>query len=217
MINLTMKELGFAASESLKEVRTNLLYGNNKVIGFTSVSPSEGKTTMTVQLARQFAMLGKKTVVMECDLKRSSMHKALGIKKCHGVSEYLTGQSEEIINETNQDFDIIFAGKTPPNSSELLSSEKYANLIKMLRKEYDYVLIDTPPVSGTIDAQIIGGLVDGMVFVVRAKQTKTDDLKHAISTFEQSGIKTIGAILNRSKADRSSSHYYYYYDYKQEK
>ena len=217
MLKLTMNELGFAASESLKEVRTNLLYGNNKVIGFTSISPSEGKTTLTIQLARQFAMLGKKTIIVECDLKRPAMHKSLGVKRIQGVSEYLTGQSDEIINETDLGFDIIFAGKIPPNSTELLSSEKFADLIKALKKEYDYILIDTPPVSGTVDAQIVGGHVDGMVFVVRAKQTKTDDLKRAIATFNQSRIKVIGAILNRTKIEKNGSHYYYYYNYGTEK
>ena len=209
----TTKNLNFATSEALKEIRTNLLYGNNKVIGFTSMSPSEGKSTMTIQLAKQFALLNKKVIVVECDLKRPVLHKTLLVKKSQGISEYLTNQTGEIINGTSENFDIIFAGNVPPNSTELLSSDKFSKLISKLKNDYDYVLVDTPPVLGTIDAQIIGGVVDGMVFVVRSRMTKTEELRKGILTFKQRGINIIGSILNREVAKKNGKGYYYYYYY----
>ena len=211
MLEIKENAISMSTSESLKEIRTNLLYGEEKIIGFTSLLPSEGKTTVTLQLAHEFSLLGKKVCVLECDLKKPSMHKVLQIKQPEGLADYLQSTGKEIINRTNLGFDIVFAGKNRSNTTEILSSKRFDSFLQTLALKYDYVLIDTTPVTGSIDAKVVGNQTDGMVFVVRQNHTSAEKLARAILDFKKSGIKIIGAVLNRVR-DHEKDYYYYYGD-----
>ena len=197
--------------ESLKKIRTNLLYCEGKVFAFTSCSANAGKTTTTLNIANQLAILGKKVVVIDGDLKKPSIKKVLKLndENPSGLSEFLSGQNELKIVTSNK-FQAVLSGKVPPNSSELLSSRKFSSLLEKLKEEYDYVLIDTPPVSGTIDAQIIGERVDGVVLVIKANCDKEEQLKNIVKDFKNKNIKIVGSVLNMVKKDDEGYYNYYY-------
>ncbi len=205
--------------EFYKNLRTNLIYmGNVKVIGLASSGANEGKTVTAFQLALSFAQLNEKIVFIDCDLRRSSLKDYLLVGSVkNGLSEYLSNQCDDIIHKTNvENLDIIFTGKFPPNPSELLFGDKFSNLIKELRKQYDYVIVDTPPVMAGSDAIIVGRNCDGLVMVVRNQVTKRKSLLRAKQELERNGVKLLGSVLNGVKESDLDEYYYYRY-YRSEK
>lgn len=208
------KELSNKSIESYKNLRTNLIYmAKAKVIGLTSTVPNEGKTITAFQLALSFADLGKKTIFVDCDLRRSSLKDYLMIAgNSSGLSEYLSDQSRELIYRSNIDnLDVIFTGKFPPNPTELLFSDKFGELINELRKHYDYVIVDTPPITGGPDSIIVGRHCDGIVLVIKSHSTKRKLLMRAKQELERNGVKILGSVLNGVKESDMSSYYYQYY------
>lgn len=214
-INIELRKPSVNLAENLKAIRTNLLYTpNKKVITFTSAEPDEGKTTVTLYLAESFARLGKKVCILEGDLRRPSIKKALKIKDpTTGLSEYLSGQNKEndklVYSTSIQNLNIIFSGETPPDTCGLFLTDKFKIMISELRKYYDYVFIDTPPCLGASDINILGKESDGVVFIVRDKSVKTKELQKCFNQLQRAEIKIIGVILNRVKNIKKG----YYYDY----
>lgn len=199
-----------SVEESWKKVRTNLLYCEGKIFAIASLSANEGKTTVTLNLAKQLSLLGKKVLVIDSDLKKPSIKKALGVtKKVSGLSEFLSNQKEIQTFSYEKNFDVIFAGKTPPNSSELLSSFYMVDFLNKVKEKYDYILIDTPPLSGSIDCQILGSLVDGIILVIKTNFDKVQLLTKAIKELRDKRIKVVGTILNMVK--KGEDDYYGYY------
>lgn len=200
--------------ESYKILRTNLFYVDKlKVIAVTSTIPNEGKTVTAFNLARGFAEAGKNVVLIDCDLRKSSLKYLLNVSgNRRGISEYLTGQSGNVVFETNiQNLYVIMSGKKPPNPSEILSGEKFGELIEKLKETFDYVIIDTPPVSAAADASIIGRAADGTIMVVRSQVSKKKIIKRAVLSLERNGVRMVGLVLNGVK--RTSSEYGYGYGY----
>lgn len=202
--------------ESFKKLRTSLIYTDDlHVISMTSSIPNEGKTVTTFNLAKAFAEMGKKTVLIDGDLRRSTLKEYLMISGHHvGLSEALTGQTEHYICKTNLDcLSIVLSGKRPPNPSEILSNRRLRELIEELRKEFDYIIFDTPPVSAGADASIIGRVVDGCIIVVRNEYTQKAAVKRSVKELEANGARVIGVVLNRVKKESGRYGYYGYYDY----
>lgn len=200
--------------ESYKILRTNLFYVDKlKVIAVTSTIPNEGKTVTAFNLARGFAEAGKNVVLIDCDLRKSSLKYLLNVSgNRRGISEYLTGQSGNVVFETNiQNLYVIMSGKKPPNPSEILSGEKFGELIEKLKETFDYVIIDTPPVSVAADASIIGRAADGTIMVVRSQVSKKKIIKRVVLSLERNGVRMVGLVLNGVK--RTSSEYGYGYGY----
>ena len=204
--------------EFYKNLRTNLIYmGDIKVIGLASSGANEGKTVTAVQLALSFAELNKKIIFVDCDLRRSSLKDYLHIGGVqNGLSEFLSNQTNDIIHKTNiENLDMIFTGKFPPNPSELLFTERFSKLIQELKKHYDYVIVDTPPVMAGADAIIVGRNCDGLVMVVKNQVTKRKALLRAKQELERNGVKLLGSVLNGVKESDMDEYYYYRY-YKSE-
>lgn len=202
--------------ESFKKLRTSLIYTDDlHVISMTSSIPNEGKTVTTFNLAKAFAEMGKKTVLIDADLRRSTLKEYLMISGHHlGLSEALTGQTEHYICKTNMDcLSIVLAGKRPPNPSEILSNRRLRELVDELRAQFDYIIFDTPPVSSGADASIIGRVVDGCILVVRNEFTQKAAVKRSIKELEVNGGRVIGVVLNRVKKDSSEYGHYGYYGY----
>lgn len=205
--------------EFYKNLRTNLIYmGDVKVVGLASSGANEGKTVTAFQLALSFSKLNKKIVFLDCDLRRSSLKDYLLVGSVeNGLSEYLSNQCDDIIYKTNvENLDVIFTGKFPPNPSELLFGDKFSQLIKKLREEYDYVIVDTPPVMAGSDAVIVGRNCDGLVMVVKSQVTKRKALLRAKQELERNGVKLLGSVLNGVKESDLDEYYYYRY-YKSDK
>lgn len=189
--------------EAIKVLRSNLLYSGekNEVLVITSVQPAEGKSTVSLLLAKSFAELHKKTLYIDADMRKSEMALRYGFQgKLEGVSEFLTGQSSSIVYDTNIPyFNYVPSGKRPPNPTELLSSLRFPEFLQVLRKAYDVIIIDTPPVGNVVDASIIARYADGVLMVVRHDYTKRGDLLRANRQIIQNGGKLLGCVENRVK------------------
>ena len=173
-------------SENFRAMRTNLQFmnsseGNNQTILITSTSPAEGKTWISANIATTFAQAGKKTCIVDCDMRKGRLYSVFNISPAPGVSNYLTGVNvgEDVngIASFMQEVDmpnlyVIPAGNIPPNPSELLGSSKNKELIEILRNEYDIVIFDSAPINGGLtDSIIMSTLVDGVVVVSSYKET----------------------------------------------
>lgn len=208
-------------NEAVKTLRTNLQFAgrNVKTIMLTSCYPNEGKSDTVLQLAREFGNMGKKVLVLDADIRKSAFISHYQVKKkLKGLSQYLSGQASltDVLFETNFDnVDFIFAGASTPNPSELLEDPAFGELVKYLRQNYDYILIDTPPLSSVIDAAIVAKQCDGAVLVVENESVSWRAALRAKEQLEKTGCKILGAVLNKVDMDREK--YYYkkdrYYDY----
>lgn len=220
LVEIRYNTMTTASTESFKVLRTNLIYSEGvQVITMTSVLPNEGKTITSFNLAKSFAQINKRVLLVDADLRKGSLKRFFTVRhKVAGLSEALSRQSGQIIEETTiPNLDVVFAGKIPPNPTELLSGEIFENIINRLRNAYDYIIIDTPPMNAAMDAAIIGRVTDGVVLVVRNDFVKKQDLKRIKLQLERNGARVIGSVLNRVKKDQvdyKNYGYEYYYEEK---
>ncbi len=194
-------------SEALREIITNLRYlpgGNgSKVIVITSTVPNEGKTVTTANLAAMLGMGDKKTILLSLDLRNPELHKKFRIPNEKGMSDVLSSQEplERVVWEhrTHHNLNIVPSGHIPPNPFELITSKKMRQLLDRLRKEYDYIVIDTPPVSMVSDAIALMKMADINIFVVKSDFSDANNIKTINTLVEQYDIRNAGIILNSLK------------------
>ena len=205
--------------EAIKTLRTNIQFSgiDIKTIVLTSCYPNEGKSDVTFQLALEIGKMGKKVLVVDADIRKSAYVSRYQIKeRISGLSQYLSGQRREadIIYRTNcEGVDMIFAGPTAPNPSELLEQESFSQLLGSLREKYDYVLIDTPPIASLIDAAIAAKQCDGAILVIESETVSRRTALKAKEQLEMTGCRLLGAVLNKVdvRKDKYYSKYSYYY------
>ena len=209
-------------AESYRLIQSNLLLStpNNppKSILITSLSPKEGKTTTTSNLAHILAQNGKKVLIIGCDLRRPRMHRVAAIPNTHGLSNYLTGSRATHLIKTIKEGSVflITAGDIPPNPAELLQSERMKTLITEMEKRFDYVLLDSPPVQRVTDSLTLSKLVDGTLLIVRSGSTTYDAIESGLRKFREIHAKVLGVVVNGVKRQGGAdSGYYGYYDYYQ--
>lgn len=216
--NIDETEKGFLYEESMRMLRTNLQFsgGNLRVILFTSSIQDEGKSETSFQLAISFAKLDKKVLYVDADMRKSVFTSRYQIKEnVQGLSQYLSGQNtEDIVYKTNiKNMDVVFAGPYAPNPAELLYENKLDEFIKKQRLQYDYIIIDAPPLANIVDAAVIGRCVDGAVIVVKSATVSQRVVKRVKDQLEKVNCKIIGAVLNGVEMKKNSYHYKYYGDY----
>nr|WP_314610857.1 CpsD/CapB family tyrosine-protein kinase [uncultured Lachnoanaerobaculum sp.] len=216
--NIDETEKGFLYEESMRMLRTNLQFsgGNLRVILFTSSIQDEGKSETSFQLAMSFAKLDKKVLYVDADMRKSVFTTRYQIKEnVQGLSQYLSGQNtEDIVYKTNiKNMDVVFAGPYAPNPAELLYENKLDEFIKKQRLQYDYIIIDAPPLANIVDAAVIGRCVDGAVIVVKSATVSQRMVKRVKDQLEKVNCKIIGAVLNGVEMKKNSYHYKYYGDY----
>lgn len=205
--------------ESIKTLRTNIQFtGKNvKIILLTSCYPNEGKSDIAMQLAQEIGKAGKRVLLIDADLRKSAYIVRYKVKRSvKGLSEFLSGQASEseIKYTTNfQNVDIIFSGPSAPNPSELLEDPAFGELMKKVRMEYDFVLLDTPPVMTVIDAAVIAKESDGAVLIVESGRVSYKAAQKALEQIRKSDCKVLGAVLNKVdiKRDKYYSDYSSYY------
>ncbi len=185
-----------------------------RTICITSSVPNEGKTFVAANLASAIATSGKTCLVVECDMRRRSMSRALGVHAQYGLYSVMSG--ERTVQEAavaTQTPNLYFLDAEPriPNPSDLLNSNRFSNLIDLTRNNYDYVVFDTPPVCTFVDAAVLGTKVDAVFLVVRERFTRKNDVTAATNQLKKSGCNLAGAIMNF--CERTSNEYYYYYGY----
>lgn len=205
--------------EAIKILRTNIQFvGRNlKTIVLTSCFPNEGKSGTVLSLAREMGNTGKKVLVVDADIRKSSFVSRYQVKKrIKGLSQYLSGQAsvEEIIYTTNFDnVDFIFSGPTAPNPSELLDDSAFAELLGMMKLQYDYILVDTPPLSNMIDAAVVARECDGAVMVIESGAVSYKVAMRAKEQLEVTGCRILGVVLNKVEIEKEKyyRHYGSYY------
>lgn len=207
----------FLTEEAYNTLRTNIFFcgEDKKTIAITSSFPNEGKSTVTRNLAVNFAKAGKKVLFVDADMRKSVLIGNIEVEgEVSGLSHLLSGQAElnEVICDVSNVDNLfaILAGSFPPNPSELLSSNKFKNLIEIVRSKFDYVIIDTPPVNAVIDAAIVSSLCDGTIIVVGAKKTRSKAVRETKAQLEKANGHILGVVLNGTEINKDSYYNKYY-------
>ena len=203
--------------EAIRSIRTNIQFSEvdqkKKVISITSAKPAEGKSTVLYHLAKSFAEVGEKVILLDCDLRSPSIMDIAGVKDNVGMTNLLTGRVnlDRAINKSSEheNMDIIFAGPIPPNPAELLSSNAMKNLVETLSQHYDYVFVDTPPVGLFTDASVVSTLSDGVIFAIKSNDTKREDISAAIDNLMKVNPKILGAVLTHMPVKKQRYGNYY--------
>lgn len=203
-------------SESYKTLRTNILYSSLdkeiRSIVVTSSRAGEGKSITSCNLALSFAQENKKVLLIDCDLRKPSIHKKFKISNLKGLSDILVGKAE--VEDTKYSYNdylsILTSGPIPPNPSEMLGSNQLTMLINKLKEIYDVVILDSAPLQAVTDAQLLSVKVDGTILVVEAEKTKKDDIVSAKELLQKVDANILGLVLNKSR-NREKKYYYYYY------
>lgn len=183
-------------------------------IVMTSSVPNEGKSTVSVNLAEAIASSGKRCLIVECDMRKRSLYRHLGVRPSAGIYSVLTDQVslDQAVAETSY-ANLFFLDAEPsiPNPADIISSKRFAKLLQVLEERYDYVLLDAPPVGTFIDAAILSSMVDATVFVVRENFAKRDEIANAFNQLKKADANVIGTVLNYCQDEGASSSYYYDY------
>lgn len=231
LFNVSDKNAPFNYVEAYKMLCTNIEFisvaQKCKNIMVTSTFADEGKTNCSVNLALTLSGYGKKVCLVECDLRKPTLHRFINSKRnAEGLTDVLKGETDTLkatrkVSDTTMS--ILLAGGEPPNPSELLASEKMKQVVEELEKEYDYVIYDTPPALIVTDAAVLGKYMDGAILVVRHNHTEKNLVVKTKTNLENAGVKIFGAILNQYSQKSAgvysgySSYNYYYYDKKEDK
>ena len=214
-VNIKVEKLDYASNEAYRALRTNLKFcgEDKKAIVLTSCTPNEGKSTVSLYLAMSLAESGKRVLLVDTDMRKSVLAgNFTANKEVMGLSHFLSGQSylKNVICSTSTDnLDIIFAGPTPPNPAELLESLFFQVLLRYGRDNYDYVLVDSPPLGSVIDSAIVAKKCDGALIIIEAEAISYRFVKEVKSQLEKSSCPILGAVLN--KVDLKEHRYYDYY------
>ncbi len=213
-------------SEAFRVLRTRIQFSklNKKKIEtilITSSTPQEGKTTVAINIAGSFAQANKRTVILDCDLRKPRMHNVFNAQRFPGFTDYFLGNTdfESIVNKSKlHNLDYITCGTIPPNPSEILGSDQMLTFLAKLKEKYDLVVIDSPPIIAVTDSEILSRLSDATVLVAASGDTEIELLKKSVELLRHETESFIGVVLNKfSFRSGYGSYYKYYYYYSQNK
>lgn len=218
---LLTDENKFVVNEAYNSLRANLRFtirrdGCRKLI-INSPIPEDGKSTTSANIAITIAQTGARVLLLDCDLRKGTLHTYFNVKSSPGISEALSGMAndKDIIQNTQyENLQIITMGAIPPNPTELLGSVQMEELVKRLEKNYDYMIMDSPPVNVVSDALSLIKLADGVLIVVREGVTSHPNIAAAITKYKFSGANILGFVMNGAflqQRNKSKTQYYYYY------
>ena len=220
----------YSGREAFKRLRTNtvIALGEDKekpcrVIGVTSAQPSEGKSTVSINLAYSLAELGKPVLLIDGDMRRPSIHNAVGEPVSPGLSDVLTGKVnlkdameryKSSVNEVY--FDMVLSGEYPENPSELLNSSRFKKFVEVVSTAYEYIIIDLPPVNAVVDAVSVSRLADGLIVVIRENHCPRYVLDSCMEQLQYAKANILGFVMNgcvegAGKHYSYSQHYNYQY------
>ena len=226
------EDLDFASKEAYNLFRTNLAfsfpnYGDRcRIVGITSPCPQEGKSYTSINLCYSLAKDGMKVLLVDADMRKPSIAQKLDMKLAPGLSNRLIQDDlEGVIHEgvLHPNMSVMTAGSIPPTPSELIGSEAMEHLLKELSKDYQYIVVDLPPVLMVADPLIFSKYLDGVVLVLRHRQTRHSDIKESVRQLKFVQAKIFGFVYNEYASDRGSYYYrknnygYYYYGTPQQK
>lgn len=218
-VKIRPADLDFQTNEAIKMLRANLQFSGYglRSIALTSCNPNEGKSFISFQLARSLAELGKRTLFLDCDIRNSVLQARLGVsEKMPGLTDFLVGRASvgEILCKTNvPHLYMVFAGSVSPNPSELLSDQLFEKLCEALKKNYDYIIMDTAPLGRVIDAAIIARQCDGVILVIEAGGTDRKQAQRVEYQLSAAGIRTLGVVINKAGGNGGYGYGYGQYGY----
>lgn len=211
---LTQVEANSSIAESYRQLRTSLLLSSAghapRTILFTSSQPAEGKTTTSVNTAISLAQTGSAVLIIDADLRRPRVHKIFGLKNNAGLSNFLTSEEDlaSLIQVAMPNLYVLPVGPLPPNPAELLGSGRMKQVIETLAANFDYVIVDSPPVSSFADSLILSSMVEGVIIVVKGGATPRELAQRAKAHLQSVGARILGVVVNQIKLQ---PHDYYYY------
>lgn len=222
-VTLKPHELPYQINEEIKYLRANIQFcgDDKKVILFTSSVASEGKSTITLELAKSMAQMGKRVLLLDTDLRRSMLkHQVVNRETVKlGFSHYLSGMAnlEDVLCVTDSPvIYVIFAGPVPPNPAELLASKRVSALLDWARNQFDYVLVDAAPLGTVIDAAALANQCDGAAVVVESGKISRRVVQGVLQQLKDAGCPVLGVILNKVDKPHGRSYYNYKYKYNYE-
>jgi capsular exopolysaccharide synthesis family protein len=207
---VTVHDPSGVASEAYRMLRTNLFYAlidsPPKIIVLTSANLGEGKSTTTANLGVTLAQAGKTVLMLDCDLRGPRLHRIFDVSNSRGLVDILAAgdKIEEVWLEPTPRLKLICAGPTPPNPAELLSSRRLADFLAEMRRRFDYVLLDTPPV-GVSDSAVLAANGDGVLLVLDSQSTRKGPLREALRTLRGVGANVLGTVLNNFEVPKGAS------------
>ncbi len=212
-LHFSQSENNYQIKEAYKTLRSNVEFSgqNVRIISVTSCTPGEGKTTVAMALARAFAEAGKKTVLVDADMRKSVLvgrYKTGSVRL--GLTHCLVGRERlsSVICETDiPNLYVVFAGPVPPNPSELLGGRIFGKVLENMKQVFDYVIIDTPPLGSVIDAAVVAKQCDGTIMVIESNSISFRFAQRVKDQLDKAGAKMLGVVLN--KVDISGKGYNY--------
>lgn len=211
---ITLTDPRSPVSEAYRTLRTNLSFYSVddpiRSLVVTSPSPDEGKSTTAANLAVTLAQSGRRTLLVDCDLRRPSLHELMGKPEAPGLTNVLLGETEEIpIQATDvENLYLLTSGPPPPNPADMLGSRRLDSILQRLSDEFDMVLFDAPPVIAVTDAAVLGAKVDGILLVLQAGKTRRDHAERAKELLEKAKVRIVGATLTNAPKDSAVGGYY---------
>ncbi|HBF39743.1 MAG TPA: capsular biosynthesis protein [Firmicutes bacterium] len=204
-------------AEAYRTLRTNIQFSKRdselKAVMFTSTGPAEGKSTTAANTAIALAQSGKKIIIADCDFRKPVLHHIFS-KPNRGFTNALVEDTplKSLIQETKvPNLHLLTSGPIPPNPSELLGSSRMLSLFEDLKSQYDYVILDTPPIVAVTDGCVLASRVDGVIMVIAAGMVRPEMAQHAKDLILKANGKLLGVVLNRVEVLEEYSYYYYYY------
>ena len=212
----------FPVQEAFKTLRTNIMFSlpgkGCKCIGVTSAARGDGKSVVSLNLAISLAQMNKRVVLIDCDLRLPTVASKLNIPNQVGLSNFLAGTESDsslrIYHRSEQNIDVVAAGNIPPEPTALLASPAMKNLLKSLRENYDYIILDFPSVFIVTDAMLLAKHVDGYLVVVRQDSSEYSKINESLRQMDFANANIIGFVYNGKSAEGSKGKgggYYYYY------
>jgi len=211
-----------AVKEAFQTLKTNVLFSSNarkrNLLLLTSAAPREGKSSTVINLARTIASAGERVIVVDCDLRRPTVHEHLDLERDHGLTNYLTGGPDDSLEQyfkpsSTPNLSVLTCGPIPPNPPELFGGEKFQAMLQELRTRFDWVILDSPPVISLTDSVMLASMVDNVVFVVKHNESDRDMIRRCIQSIRNVNPHVIGAVLNNIDIEKSYSKDYYYQGY----
>lgn len=216
-----VEKLEFRTEEAYRTLRSNIGFcgANIQTIAITSTVPNEGKSNVSLHLAMSMAEAGYKVCFIDADMRKSVLVGRYRFGMINeGLTNFLSGQEswEDCLCETDMDnLHMVIAGPVPPNPTELLGSGIFSDKLEELKKEYDYIIIDTPPLGSVIDGAVVASVCDGAVLVIEANKISFRQIRKTKDQLEKSGCRILGSVLNKvdSKSGSYGKYYKKYYGY----
>lgn len=217
---ITLVNPSSLVSEQFKTLRTNIQFTmvdqKLKTLVITSAAPNAGKSTISANLAVTFALQGLKVLLVECDLRRPSVHKLFHVSNIKGITNLLTDSEarieDNLVVSEQENLSLLLSGPLPPNPAELLGSNRMSQLQVELENHFDLIIFDTPPLLGFTDGQIMAGRSDGTIFVIHHGVAKKENMLKANEILKRVNANVLGAVYNFAPQSTQDMSYYDYYN-----